>query len=489
MSEICYEDWQPVIGLEIHAQLNTKSKLFSPAANHFGDEPNTNISTVCTGQPGALPVLNKEAVHKAVLFGCAVGSEVSLSSQFDRKSYFYPDSPRNFQITQFYKPILVGGTVVANVGGVLKHFSINRSHLEDDAGTLKHFSTFTGVDYNRAGVALIEIVSEPCMHAPKEAVAYSMAIKAILEYLDVSDCNMDEGSFRIDCNISVRKKEEQILRTKIEIKNLNSFNNMEMALESEIRRQIREYTLHPQKDFYEVISQGTYRFDPEKKETVLMREKEDADDYRYFPEPDLPPILLKEEEIKEIKANLPELPYQRYNRYLQELELPESAAAFLINDKKLADYFEEALKICFSPKNICNWMIIEFAGRFKDTGSSLICSGIGPSDVGKLVKMIESNVITGKIAKSVADDMCKDPGTDPEKIVKQNPDYQPLQDISSITLLVDKVLENNPQSISDFHAGKARAFDFLVGQVMKLCKGKASPTIVNEILTKKLKRP
>ena len=314
MSEICYEDWQPVIGLEIHAQLNTNSKLFSSAANHFGDEPNTNISTVCTGQPGALPVLNKKAVHKAVLFGCAVNSEISLSSQFDRKSYFYPDSPRNFQITQFYKPILIGGTIVADVGGSLKHFSINRSHLEDDAGTLKHFSTFTGVDYNRAGVALIEIVSDPCMHTPKEAVAYSMAIKAILEYLDVSDCNMDEGSFRIDCNISVRRKNEQILRTKIEIKNLNSFNNMEMALESEIRRQIREYTLHPQKDFYEVISQGTYRFDPEKKETILMREKEDADDYRYFPEPDLPPILLKEEEIQAIKANLPELPYQRYNR-------------------------------------------------------------------------------------------------------------------------------------------------------------------------------
>lgn len=487
MSEICYEDWQPVIGLEIHAQLNTKSKLFSSAANHFGDEPNTNISTVCTGQPGTLPVLNKEAVYKAILFGCAVNSEISLNSQFDRKSYFYPDSPRNFQITQFHKPILIGGTVVTDIGGIVKHFSINRSHLEDDAGTLKHFSTFTGVDYNRAGVALIEIVSEPCMHTPQEAVAYSMAIKAILEYLDVSDCNMDEGSFRIDCNISVRKKEERILRTKIEIKNLNSFNNIEMALESEIRRQIQEYTLHPQKEFYEVISQGTYRFDPEKKETVLMREKEGADDYRYFPEPDIPPILLKEEEIKTIKATLPELPYQRYNRYLQELELPESAAAFLINNKKLADYFEEALKTYFNPKSICNWMIIEFAGRFKDTGNSLIHSGIRPSDIGILVKMIESNTITGKIAKSVADDMCKKPGTDPQQIVKQNPDYQPLQDISSITLLVDKALENNPQSITDFHAGKAKAFDFLVGQVMKLCKGKASPSIVNEILTKKLK--
>lgn len=487
MSDICYEDWQPVIGLEIHAQLNTKSKLFSSAANHFGDEPNTNISTVCTGQPGALPILNKEAVHKAVLFGCAVGAEVSLSSQFDRKSYFYPDSPRNFQITQFYKPILLGGTIVADVEGVLKHFSINRSHLEDDAGNLKHFSTFTGVDYNRAGVALIEIVSEPCIHTPKEAVAYSMAMKAILEYLDVSDCNMDEGSFRVDCNISVRKKTEQLLRTKIEIKNLNSFSNMEMALESEIRRQIRKYTLDPRKDFHKVISQGTYRFDPEKKETILMRAKEDADDYRYCPEPDLPPVLLKEEEIRAIKATLPELPYQRYNRYLQDLSLPKSAAAFLINDKKLADYFEKALEIYRSPKNIYNWMVIEFAGRFKDTGNSLIRSGIPPGHVGKLVKLIESNTITGKIAKSVADDMCKTPGIDPEQIVKQNPDYQPLQDISSITLLVDNVLANHPQSIADFHAGKAKAFDFLVGQVMKLCKGKASPTIVNELLTKKLK--
>jgi aspartyl-tRNA(Asn)/glutamyl-tRNA(Gln) amidotransferase subunit B len=265
MTDIAYELWQPVIGLEIHVQLNTKSKLFSRAPNRFGDEPNTNISDVCTGQPGTLPVLNKEAVRKAVQFGCAVHAKVAHFSKFDRKSYFYPDSPRNFQITQFDQPIVIGGTVTADVEGETKHFFINRAHLEDDAGMLKHFSTFAGVDYNRAGVPLIEIVSEPCIHSPKEAVAYATAIKAIMEYLEASDCNMEEGSLRVDANISVRLKTEKTLRNKIEIKNMNSFSNMEMALESEIRRQIRLYTMHPHEDPSKVINKGTYRFDPEKK--------------------------------------------------------------------------------------------------------------------------------------------------------------------------------------------------------------------------------
>ena len=316
MTDISYEDWEPVIGLEIHVQLNTKSKIFSSAPNRFGDEPNTNITDVCTGQPGTLPVLNKEAVRKAVQFGCAIHSQISLFSKFDRKSYFYPDSPRNFQITQFDKPIVVGGTVIADIGGQTKHFAVNRAHLEDDAGMLKHFSTFAGVDYNRAGVPLLEIVSEACMHSPKEAIAYAMAVKAIMEYIDASDCNMDEGSLRVDCNISVRRKGEKNLRPKSEIKNLNSFYNMEMALESEIRRQIRTYSLQPHEDHAKLIPSATYRFDPEKKETVLMRLKEQAEDYRYFPEPDLPPILLTESYIEAIRAALPELPHQRFKRYI-----------------------------------------------------------------------------------------------------------------------------------------------------------------------------
>ncbi len=487
MTDIAYENWEPVIGLEIHVQLNTRTKIFSSAPNRFGDEPNTNIGVVDTGQPGSLPVLNKEAVRKAVQFGCAVQAKVALFSKFDRKSYFYPDSPRNFQITQFDHPIVIGGSVIAEVGDQTKHFAIHHAHLEDDAGMLKHFSTFAGVDYNRAGVALIEIVSEPCMHSPKEATAYAMAVKAIMEYLDASDCNMEEGSLRMDVNISVRPKGEKKLRKKIEIKNLNSFNYMEMAIESEIRRQIRLYSAHPHEDPAKVLSSGTYRFDVDKKETVLMREKEEADDYRYFPEPDLPPIILTDAYVEKIRATLPELPHQRFKRYVTELLLPIGSATILINEKRFADYFEEALKVCNHPKNICNWITVEFTGRFKDTGKHLLDSGIQAAHIGKLVEMIEKGTITGKIAKSVADEMFASPGKDPEQIVKENPDFQPMQDTSSIEPLVDQVLAANPQSIADFKAGKGRAFDFLVGQVMKLCKGKASPPVVNALLSEKLK--
>lgn len=487
MTDIHYENWEPVIGLEIHVQLNTKTKIFSAAPNHFGDEPNTNISVVCTGQPGSLPVLNKEAVRKAVEFGCAVHANIAHFSKFDRKSYFYPDSPRNFQITQFEQPIIQGGFIPVDLCGETRHFALHHAHLEDDAGMLKHFSTFAGVDYNRAGVPLIEIVSEPCMHSPKEAAAFAMAVKAIMQYLDASDCNMEEGSLRVDCNISVRPKNEKKLRNKIEIKNLNSFNYMEIAIESEIRRQIRLYSAQPHEDPAKVVSSGTYRFDPLKEETFLMRQKEEAEDYRYFPEPDLPPIILTDAYIESIRASLPELPHQRFKRYVSELLLPLGSAAILIQEKRLADYFEEALKVCNNPKNVCNWITVEFTGRFKDSGATLLDSGIQASHIGKLVQMIEKDTITGKIAKSVADDMFNAPGKDPEQIVKENPDYQPIQDTSSIEPLVDQVLAANPQSIADFKEGKARAFDFLVGQVMKLCKGKASPAVVNELLTKKLK--
>lgn len=480
--------WETVIGLEIHAELNTKSKLFSCAPNRFGDEPNTNITEVCTGQPGALPVLNKEAVKKAVQFGCAIGAKVAKFSKFDRKSYFYPDSPRNFQITQFDEPIVIGGTVNAEVNGEEKTFSVNHVHLEDDAGMLKHFPTFAGVDYNRAGVPLIEIVSEPCIHSPQEAAAYCTAVKAILQYIDASDCNMEEGSLRVDANISVRIKGEKSLRNKIEIKNMNSFRNLEMALEAEIKRQIREYTSHPGKAHHEVIKQATYRWDPEKGETVLMRRKEGADDYRYFPEPDLLPIVLTDAYIEQIRENLPELPLQRERRYIKELELPAHSAFVITSEKAIADYFEEALKHCSNAKLLCNWIITEFAGRLKDTGKNIIGFGIPASHVGKLVKMIEKGTITGRIAKDVADDMVQAPGKDPEEIVAANPDYRPVHDQGEIEKYVDQVLADNAQSITDFKAGRDKAFAFLVGQVMKLSRGKASPQVVNDLLKDKISK-
>jgi len=481
-----YDNWEAVIGLEIHAELNTKSKLFSSAPNRFGDEPNTNINEVCTGQPGSLPVLNKEAIKKAVQFGCAIDGNVAHFSKFDRKSYFYPDSPRNFQITQYDQPIILGGSVIAEINGEEKSFAVNRVHLEDDAGMLKHFSTFAGVDYNRAGVPLIEIVSEACMHTPEDAIAYASAIKAILQYTDVSDCNMEEGSLRVDANISVRLKGETGLRNKSEIKNMNSFSNMGLALHAEIKRQIHEYVNHPNKAMHEVVPQATYRFDPDLGSLVLMRKKEQADDYRYFPEPDLTPIILTDAYIQEIKDQLPELPLQRERRYVKELGLSTHNAFILTSDKKLADYFEEVLKKAPFAKTVCNWIIVEFAGRFKDSGSSLLQSGISALHLAKLINMIENGTINGKIAKTVADEMIKNPAKDPELIVKENPDFSPMNDVSEISALVDKVVLENPQSIVDFKAGRDKAFAFLVGQVMKLSRGKASPTIVNELLLKKI---
>jgi len=481
-----YENWETVIGLEIHVELNTKSKLFSGAPNRFGDEPNTNISVVCTAQPGALPVLNKEAVRKAVQFGCAINATVAKFSKFDRKSYFYPDSPRNFQITQFEEPIVLGGSITAEVNGQEMTFAVNRVHLEDDAGMLKHFSNFAGVDYNRAGVPLIEIVSEPCIHSPAEAAAYACAVKAILQYIDVSDCNMEEGSLRVDANISVRLKGEKELRPKSEIKNMNSFSNMQLALEAEVKRQIKEYLAHPNKPFTEVIAQATYRWDPEKCEIVLMRSKEQAADYRYFPEPDLVPIILTDAYIEEIRSQLPELPLQRERRYVNELGLPAHSAFAITLDKKLADYFEEASKLCPNARILCNWILVEFAGRFKDTGKNILDAGIPAANVAKLVNMIENNTITGRIAKAVADDMVIHPSKDPGEIVAENPDYAPLNDQGELTKLVDQVLAENPQSVVDFKAGRDKAFAFLVGQIMKMTRGKASPQIVNDLLKAKI---
>lgn len=486
MTDISYEAWEPVIGLELHAQLKTRSKIFARSPNRFGDEPNTNIEVVDTGQPGVLPVLNKEAVDKAILFGCAIGAEVAEFSTFDRKSYFYPDSPRNFQITQFYKPIIIGGKVVADVEGKSKTFEIHHAHLEDDAGMLKHFSNFAGVDYNRAGVPLLEIVSEPCMFSPKDAAAFATTLKAIMEYLDVSNCNMDEGSLRIDTNISVRPKGDKTLRNKVEIKNLNSFNFMEIGIEAEIRRQIRAYTAKPHEDPNLVVPSSTVRLDVEKKETILMRSKEEAKDYRYFPEPDLPPIILTKAYIEKIREELPELPHERFKRYTEELELTEYNASILVNDKTLSDYFETTLKYHNNPKALCNWVTVEFVGRFKDRPTKLPTSGILPEHIAKLVSYIDSKKITGRIAKEVADIMVQIPGKDPEIIIKENPDFQAVHDTSAIEPIVDQVISENAQSVEDFKNGKDKAFNFLVGQVMKLSKGKASPDVVKDLLNKKI---
>lgn len=479
-------EWETIIGLEVHVQLNTKSKLFSAAPNSFGDEPNTNITELCTGQPGALPVLNAGAVRKAIRLGCALNAKIAEVCSFDRKSYFYPDSPRNFQITQFYEPIILGGEVVADVEGIEHTFSVEHAHLEDDAGMLKHFTNFSGVDYNRAGVPLIEIVSNPCIHSAKQAVAYAMALKAICEYTDISDCNMEEGHLRIDANISVRKKGEKGLRNKTEIKNMNSFRNMELAIEAEVKRQIREYERYPDLDPTQVISQMTLRYDALADKLHEMRSKEFANDYRYCPEPDLVPLAISRAQVEEVRAELPELPYARKKRYIEELELNDYTASIITNEKWLADYFEEALALSHHPRKVANWIMVEFFGRLKDSGETLRTKGILARHIGSLVNLIEEGTITGKIAKSIADEMVASPGKSPEEIILANPSYKPVEDTGEVERIVDQVIAENAQAVEDFKGGHNRSFGFLVGQVMQATGGKAPPKLVTELLRKKI---
>ncbi len=482
MSSSDYGEWEPVIGLEIHVQLNTRSKMFGCEPNQFGDEPNVNIGYVDTGQPGALPTINSEAVKKAVSFALAVGAEVNLVSYFDRKSYFYPDCPLNYQITQFYKPIMVGGEVTTEVEGKTMTFTIEHTHLENDSGKLNHFPEFAGVDFNRSGTPLMEIVSDPCMRSAKEAVAYGQAIKAIMEYIDASECNMQEGHLRMDANISVRKKGETQLRPKAEIKNMNSFFNMDLAIHAEIIRQIDFYTRNPG----EIIQSGTYRFDLEKKRTILMRAKETSDDYRYFPEPDLPPLVVSQKLVDQLKKELPELPRARFTRYVETLGLSEYSAQLLVDDRSLCDEFEEGLRTSQNPKSFCNWLTVEFIGRIKDSGKTLRESGIQTAHIAELVNLIEKGSITGKIAKSVADDMVARPGTSPREIIQTNPDYTPMTDMTLVEEIVARVVKENPESIEDYKKGKEKAFQFLVGQVMKETRGKAPPEVVRDLIQKKI---
>ncbi|KPK32675.1 MAG: glutamyl-tRNA amidotransferase [Chlamydiae bacterium SM23_39] len=484
MKNIPYDQWEPIIGLEIHVQLNTKTKLFSSSLNRFGDLPNINIDEVSTGQPGALPVLNEEALFKALKFALATEAKIEKYSRFDRKSYFYPDSPRNFQITQFEKPIMRKGNVAIDIDGKNRKIEIKEAHLEDDTAMLKHFNNCSAIDFNRAGIPLLEIVSEPMIYSPKEAVLYAKAVRSIMQYIDASEGDMEKGNLRIDANISVKPKKERGFRNKVEIKNMNSFSSLEKALSSEIVRQISVYTEHPNEDVNKLIAQETYRWDPFKKQNILMRKKESAEDYKYFPEPDIPPIIVTEDQIKKIKTDLPELPFQRLKRYISQLNLSKYEANMLVLDKNLSDYFEEVLKISFYPKTVFNWITVEFAGKLKEKNETLFSLNIKPVHIGNLINLIEEKKITGKIAKSVIDDMIKYPGKDPIDIVKENPNYTPIDDISYLKSIVDKVVKENSQTIKDYKKGKDKAFSFLVGQVMRLTEGKASPEVVNKLLKK-----
>ena len=471
--------WEAVIGLEIHCQLNTKSKLFDGVRSRFGDEPNHNIGPLSTGQPGTLPVINKAAVEKAIAFGSAVGAEVARFSKFDRKSYFYPDLPDGYQITQADKPIIKGGAIEVLIDGELRSFELERAHLENDTGMLKHFSTFTGIDFNRAGSALVEIVTLPCIHSAEEAAACAKGVRAIMHYLDASDCNMEEGSLRIDANISVRPKGSTELRNKTEMKNLNSFNYLQQAISYEIERQIAFYEENPDKE----IPSATYRWDAVSSKPIHMRSKDTAMDYRFFTEPNLPPLILSDAQIETIANNLPELPTRRLLRYVKEFDLKWDSAELITHDRLLADYFEEALAHHNNPRAIANWITSEFAGRLGE--KPIYQSTLTPQHVAELCALIDAGTITGKIAKSVADDMLKE-SKSPKAIVEANPDYQPLTDSGEIEAIVNAVLEENPDSIALLKSGRDRAFGFLVGQVMKKTGGKANPKLVNELLRSKI---
>ena len=475
------EDYEVIIGLEVHAELSTKTKIFCSCPTEFGAIPNTHVCPICMAMPGTLPVLNEKVVEYAVKAGLATNCEISRDSKNDRKNYFYPDTPRAYQISQYDKPLCEHGVIEIDTDNGKKKIGITRIHIEDDAGKLNHdeFSGGSLVDLNRAGVPLIEIVSEPDMRSSEEAEAYLRKLKSILEYIEVSDCKMQEGSLRADVNVSVHKPGEPF-GTRTEMKNMNSFRSMTRAIEYEIDRQI---------DVIEnggKIEQETLRWDEVSGKTFSMRDKEDAQDYRYFPEPDLVAIKLSNEYIENIKNTLPELPESRKQRYLEEYKLSEKDANIITSSKYLSDLFEGAIKICNNPKAVNNWIISDISRILNETEMEPIEIPFDSKQLAKLVILIDKGTISSKIAKKVLVEMFEHP-RDPEDIIDEKGWVQ-ISDEGAIKDVVLKVLEANPQSIVDYKAGKDRALGFLVGQAMKETKGKANPQMLNKMFLEELKK-
>ena len=475
------EDYEVIIGLEVHAELSTKTKIFCSCPTEFGASPNTHVCPICMAMPGTLPVLNEKVVEYAVRAGLATNCEISRDSKNDRKNYFYPDTPRAYQISQYDKPLCEHGVIEIDTENGKKKIGITRIHIEDDAGKLNHdeFSGGSLVDLNRAGVPLIEIVSEPDMRSSGEAEAYLRKLKSILEYIEVSDCKMQEGSLRADVNVSVHKPGEPF-GTRTEMKNLNSFRSMIRAIEYEVDRQI---------DVIEdggKVEQETLRWDEVSGKTFSMRDKEDAQDYRYFPEPDLVAIKLSEEYIENIKNTLPELPESRKQRYLEEYKLSEKDANIITASKYLSDLFEEAAKISNNPKAVNNWIISDISRILNETEMDPIEIPFDSKQLAKLVILIDKGTISSKIAKKVLVEMFEHP-RDPEDIIDEKGWVQ-ISDEGAIKDVVLKVLEANPQSIEDYKAGKEKALGFLVGQAMKETKGKANPQMLNKMFLEELKK-
>ena len=477
-------EYEPVIGLEVHAQLLTKSKIFCGCSTAFGEDPNTLTCPVCTGQPGSLPVTNKKAIEFAIRLGLATSCKIAPYSLFARKNYFYPDLPKGYQISMYEHPLAEHGFVDIRVDGRMKRIGLTRIHLEEDAGKLKHGETpetapFSYVDFNRTGVPLAEIVSEPDLRSPQEAGDYLRKLRSLLQYLEISTGNMEEGSFRCDANVSVRAVGQKEFGTRTELKNMNSFRFVEKALEYEIKRQIEVL-----REGGEVV-QETRLWDTSQGVTVSMRGKEEAHDYRYFPDPDLVPIRIEDSWIEEIRKGLPELPDAKKERFVRDYGIPEYDAEILTSTRAMATYYEESVRLFPEPKTVSNWVMGELLRELKGAEKEIDQCPVTPQHLAEMLSMIKGGTISGKIAKDVFEEMYRT-GERPGKIVKEKGWIQIL-DQGEIEGAIEKAMQANPRQVEDYRKGKEKLFGFFVGEVMKQTRGKANPQMVNELLKEKLK--
>ena len=474
-------EWEVVIGLETHAQLSTRSKMFSGASTAFGAAPNSQACAVDIALPGVLPVTNRAAVERAIRFGIAAGGAINRRSVFARKNYFYPDLPKGYQISQYESPIVRGGAIPIHVGELEKVIRLTRAHLEEDAGKSLHedFRDMSGIDLNRAGTPLLEIVSEPDVRSAAEAVAYAKALHALVRWIDICDGNMQEGSFRCDANVSVRPAGADKLGTRCEIKNLNSFRFLERAIQFEAQRQIEILEEGGQ------VIQETRLYDPDRDQTRSMRSKEDAQDYRYFPDPDLLPLAIPEEWVEQIRSALPELPGAKRERFQRELGLTAYDASVLTATREVAAYFEEAVRaLPGQAKLIANWVMGELSGRLNREGIDVDRSPVPPTALAGLLRRVADATLSGKLAKEVFDALWAEEG-DADRIIELR-GLRQISDAGEIERIVAEVVSSHPAEVADYRAGKEKAFNFLVGQVMKATRGKANPAQVNQILRRKL---
>ena len=470
------------LGLEVHCELSTKTKIFCSCSTEFGGEPNTHVCEICTGMPGTLPVLNKQVVEYAIRAGLATNCEITQYNKFDRKNYFYPDLPKAYQVSQLYLPICQNGHIDIEVNGVKKAIRIKEIHMEEDAGKLIHdeWDDITLVDYNRCGVPLLEIVSEPDFTSGEEVIAYLTKLRSILQFIGVSDCKMEQGSLRADVNLSVRPVGQTELGTRTEMKNINYFKAIARAIEGERERQIDTILAG------EKVVQETRRWDDNKGESYAMRSKENAQDYRYFPEPDLVPIEISDEWIERVKSELPELPEAKKARYIEEYKLPEYDVDIITGSKFLVDIFEKALAVCGEPKEVSNWIMGEVLRMATETATDVDDISFDAANLGKLINLVKKKVINRGTAKEVFEKMFTE-NIDPESYVKEN-GLEMMNDDGAVLAIVKSVIENNPKAVGEFKGGSQKVKGFLVGQCMKQLKGKADPATVNQMITAELEK-